>query len=187
MDILIIMGPPYSGKGTQCEILKDKLSYKHISTGDRCRYEKEQKTEIGIIMSRFEEKGDLVPDKIMKDLFSKILDENINNNGIILDGYPRTINQVNDLIDLVDSKQLSISKVLNIELPKEELLKRAAKRAKSSNRLDDKNPDTHIKRILVFEQSTLPAVKYLSNHVMVTNINGMGSIDEITRKINSSL
>ena len=60
MEILIITGPPYSGKGTQCEILKEQLKFEHISTGDRCRSEKQNETEIGKIMSEYEEKGDLV-------------------------------------------------------------------------------------------------------------------------------
>ena len=117
MEILIITGPPYSGKGTQCKSLIEELDFKHISTGDRCRLERENGTDIGNIMSEFEEKGDLVPDSIMKDLFSKILDENKSNSGIILDGYPRTKAQVDDLLELVNSKKMEISKVLNIDVP----------------------------------------------------------------------
>lgn len=181
------MGPPYSGKGTQCEVLKNKLGYKHISTGDRCRLEKNQKTEIGLIMSQYEENGDLVPDQIMKDLFSKILDENIQNKGIILDGYPRTIPQVNDLLELVDSKKLSISKVLNIEVPFKELLKRASKRAETSDRKDDKDSEIHLKRIRVFEELTLPAINYTKALVSVTNFNGMGQIEDITQEILNNL
>lgn len=187
MNIFIIMGPPYSGKGTQCEVLKNKLGYTHISTGDRCRYEKEQKTEIGSIMSQYEEKGDLVPDELMKKLFSKILDENISKKGVILDGYPRTIDQVNDLIELTNSKHLSISKVLNIQVPSEELLKRAAKRAETSDRKDDKDPEIHIKRIRVFEQFTKPAIDYMKTLLPVTNFNGMGHIEDITSEILNSL
>jgi len=101
MEILIITGPPYSGKGTQCEILIKELGFKHISTGDRCRQEKEKKTEIGKVMATYEEKGDLVPNTIMKALFDQILEENKTGAGIILDGYPRTQPQVDDLIELV--------------------------------------------------------------------------------------
>ncbi len=69
MEILIITGPPYSGKGTQCEILNEQMDFEHISTGDRCRMEKKNKTEIGKVMAEYEEKGDLVPDSLMKELF----------------------------------------------------------------------------------------------------------------------
>jgi len=187
MEILIITGPPYSGKGTQCEILKEELKFQHISTGDRCRLEKQNETEIGKIMSEYEEKGDLVPDSIMKDLFSKILDENRSNNGIILDGYPRTEPQVNDLMELVESKKMKIGKVINIDVPKTELLKRAKKRAETSNRKDDKDAAIHLKRIEVFEHSTRPAIEYMKSKIKVLTFDGLGTIDEITKRIKDSL
>lgn len=187
MEILIITGPPYCGKGTQCEILNKQLDYKHISTGDRCRLEKENGTDIGKIMSAYEEKGDLVPDSIMKDLFSKILDENSSNKGIILDGYPRTKAQVDDLLELVGSKKMKIGKVLNIDVPKSELLIRAKKRAETSNRKDDKDPKIHIKRIDVFENSTKPGIEYMKSKINVLNFDGLGTIEEITERIKTSL
>lgn len=187
MEILIITGPPYSGKGTQCDILKDELKFEHISTGDRCRLEKQNETEIGKIMSQYEEKGDLVPDSIMKDLFSKILDENLTSKGIILDGYPRTEPQVNDLLELVKSKNLEIGKVINIDVPKEELLKRAKKRAETSNRKDDKDANIHLKRIKVFENSTRPAIEYMKTKIKVLTFDGMGTIEEITKRIKDNL
>ncbi len=187
MEILIITGPPYSGKGTQCDILKEEVGFTHISTGDRCRLEKNNKTEIGKIMSQYEEKGDLVPDSLMKDLFSKIIDESINEKGIILDGYPRTQPQVDDLLELINSKGLKIRRVLNIEVPKEELLVRAKKRAETSTREDDKNEQIHVKRIEVFETSTRPAVDYMKTKLEVTTFDGLGSVAEITKRIKASL
>lgn len=187
MEILIITGPPYSGKGTQCNVIKELLGFEHISTGDKCREEKENETEIGKIMSEFEEKGNLVPDAIMKELFGKILDANKAKAGIILDGYPRTKAQVDDLIELVDSRNMKIGKVLNIEVPKSELLLRAKKRAETSNRKDDKDPQIRIKRIEVFEESTRPAIEYMKSKIAVITFDGLGTIDEITERIKDSL
>ncbi|QOG03655.1 nucleoside monophosphate kinase [Flavobacterium sp. MDT1-60] len=187
MEILIITGPPYSGKGTQCDVLKKLLNFEHISTGDKCRQEKQNETEIGKIMCEYEEKGDLVPDAIMKDLFSKILDDNKSKAGIILDGYPRTKPQVDDLIALVNSKNLKIGKVINIDVPKSELLIRAKKRAETSNRKDDKDPQIHIKRIEVFEESTRPAIEYMKSKITVLTFDGLGTINEITERIKDSL
>lgn len=187
MEILIITGPPYSGKGTQCEVLKTHLQFEHVSTGDRCRLEKQNQTEIGKIMSEYEEKGDLVPDSIMKDLFDKILEENKNKIGVILDGYPRTAPQVDDLINLINSKQLKIGKVLNIEVPKQELLKRAEKRAQISDRKDDQDAKIHIKRIEIFEDSTKPAIEYMKSLMHVETFDGLGEISEITERIKASL
>jgi adenylate kinase len=187
MEILIITGPPYSGKGTQCDVLKELFGFEHISTGDRCRQEKQNKTKIGMIMSEYEEKGDLVPDSIMKDLFSQILDENKSKVGIILDGYPRTKPQVDNLITLVDSKNMTIGKVLNIDVPKSELLIRAKKRAETSDRKDDKDPEIHSKRIEVFEDSTRPAIEYMKSKIKVLTFDGLGTIKEITERIKASL
>jgi adenylate kinase len=183
MKILIVTGPPYSGKGTQCEILSKALHFDHISTGDRIRQEKANRTEIARIMSQYEEKGDLVPDSLVKALVSQILDENKGGDGIILDGYPRTQPQVDDLLELVKDKNLTISLVINIEVPKEELLKRALKRAADSTRQDDKDPETHLKRLRIFESVTLPAIAYMRTRLRVVDIDGMGSIDEISRRI----
>ncbi|HEY4108294.1 adenylate kinase family protein [Puia sp.] len=183
MKILIVTGPPYSGKGTQCEIIGKELQLAHVSTGDRCRQEKANRTEIGLILSRYEEQGDLVPDSIMKTLFGKILDENKGRKGILLDGYPRTTPQVNDLLHLVEEKNLEIAVVVNIEVPREELLHRALRRAADSDRQDDKNPETHLKRVRIFENQTVPAIDHMKTRLSVADIDGIGSIGEITRRI----
>jgi len=187
MKILVITGPPYSGKGTQCELLKNQLGFNHISTGDRIRQEKEQKTSIGKIMSEFEEKGNLVPDSLMKELLGEIIDENITANGIILDGYPRTEGQVDTLLDLVKEKGKTIQKVINIEVPKDELLIRAKKRAETSVRKDDKDSQIHFKRIEIFETSTRPAIEYMKQKLSVVTIDGLGQIDDITARIKSEV
>jgi len=183
MEILVIMGAPYSGKGTQCEVLKEILGFKHISTGDRIRLEKQQQTEIGKTMKAYEEKGKLVPDAIMENLIRIIIDENIHEKGVILDGYPRTKNQVDTLLQLFQEKGEKISKVINIEVPKEELLARAKKRAETSDRKDDKDSKTHYSRIEVFETETKPAIEYMKSLLSVVSIDGLGSIEEITSKI----
>jgi adenylate kinase len=183
MKILIVTGPPYSGKGTQCEIISKAYHFTHLSTGDRCRQEKANQTEIGRIMSQYEEKGDLVPDTIMKTLFGQILDENKDRDGILLDGYPRTLPQVDDLLQLVKEKHLEIAMVINILVPKEELLHRALKRAADSTREDDRNPETHLKRVRIFETATLPAIAYMKTKLPVIDIDGIGKIEEITRRI----
>jgi adenylate kinase len=187
MKILVITGPPYSGKGTQCELLKDQLGFNHISTGDRIRLEKEQRTSIGKIMSEYEEKGNLVPDSIMKELLGEIIDENLNASGIILDGYPRTEVQVDTLLDLVKEKGKKIQKVLNIEVPKDELLVRAKKRAETSDRKDDKDSQIHFKRIEIFEASTRPAIEYMKKRLNVVTIDGLGQIADITARIKSEV
>jgi len=176
-------GPPFSGKGTQCEILSKEFNFKHISTGERCRLEKENNTEIGLIMSEYEEKGNLVPDSIMKDLFDQIIEENSAEHGIILDGYPRTIEQVKDLSELLESKNQTNTVVINLDVPKDELIKRAVRRSKKSNRKDDQDSTIQLKRIQVFEEYTKPAITYMIYKFNVLTFNGLGKIDEIADHI----
>jgi len=187
MNVLIITGPPYAGKGTQCAILKKELKYKHISTGDRIRNEKKRKSEIGLVMKDYDDKGLLVPDTIMARLLDQIIQEHQNETGIILDGYPRTIPQVETLVELLDKYNKQINQVINIKVPKEELLNRAKERAKSSTRKDDKDEAIHTRRIAVFEQNTLPAIEHLRTKTTVEDINGLGTIEETAVEIKKKL
>jgi len=159
------------------------LGFVHVSTGDHCRLEKERETVIGKTIAVYDTQGDLVPDSIMKTLFGQILEENKITEGVISDGYPRTIPQVNDLLALCDEMELSITNVINIEAPKSELLHRAEQRAIYSNRADDKDPKIHLKRIDVFEEATRPAIEYMATKMEVTAFDGLGSIESITEKI----
>ncbi len=183
MNIIIMTGPPFSGKGTQCEILSKELNFKHISTGERCRLEKDNNTKIGLTMSEYEEKGSLVPDSIMENLFDQIIEENLTEEGIILDGYPRTIAQVKDLDELLERKDQTISIVINLEVPKEELIKRATERSKKSDRKDDQDSNIQLKRIEVFESQTKPAIAYMKLKFNVFSIKAIGRIDEIANSI----
>lgn len=183
MEILIITGPPYSGKGTQCKKLKDILNFKHISTGDRCRFEKRIGSKVGKVLSKFEEKGNLVPDVIMKDLINQILDENSNEVGIILDGYPRTIMQVDDFLELVSVKHIEVNTVINLVVSKNELLKRGEHRAQKSIRKDDKDLKVRLRRMEVFEHSTKPSIEYMKTLLNVLTFYGIGTCEELTTQI----
>jgi adenylate kinase len=187
MKIIIITGPPYSGKGTQCDELVKEYELAHISTGEHIRKEKDTKSELGKIMSDYDVKGELVPDEIMKRLLKKLIKEHENNSGIILDGYPRTIPQVKDLIEVLTERDLSIDTIINIEVPTDELLNRAKKRAETSTREDDKNPETHYKRIRVFEEQTKPTIEYMKKEFTVNTFDGLGTVEEITERIKASM
>ena len=187
MEILIITGPPYSGKGTQCDVLKKELDYKHLSTGERIREEKKQNTLRAEQMRQYEEQGNLVPDSLMLELIEDLIEENRQELGIILDGYPRTIPQVDALLDMLSEKGLYVSKVVNIEVPSDELLVRAKKRAAESARKDDDDPETHFKRIRIFEEETRPAIEYFKSKIDVITIDGIGEIATITARILAAL
>ncbi len=187
MKILIITGPPYSGKGTQCEILKEVLKYEHISTGDYVRIEKENKTEFALKLAEYQASGDLVPDSLMQSLLRRIMTPLGDKTGIILDGYPRTVSQVDTLLELLDEFGWEIENIINIDVTSDELLKRAKVRAESSDREDDKNTNTHLKRINIFEQDTRPAIAYFASKYDMITVDGMKSIEEVTSEIKTAL
>lgn len=187
MEILILTGPPYCGKGTQCKILEKKINYKHISTGEAVRKETKKQTLLGIKMAAYADGGLLVPDELMKDLFSKLLSENTEEKGIILDGYPRTFAQIKDLFSLLEVKKLSIRQVIHIDVPSDELLQRALKRAETSKRSDDKDPRNHVKRLEVYENESKSAIELFKNKTNFSEVDGLGSIEEITERIEAIL
>ena len=168
-------------------MIEEEFGYKHISTGEVIRQEKESKSELGKLMSQYDEKGLLVPDEVMKNLIEKVLKENDDSGGIILDGYPRTIPQVDTLFELLGNQGRKVDRVINIDVPKPELLSRAKIRAKTSNRQDDQDEATHFKRIEVFEENTLPSIEYLKTKITMIDIDGMGKIEEITERIGAIL
>lgn len=186
MKILLITGPPYSGKGTQCELLEDKLGYVHVSVGERIRTEKANGTKFGLSVRDYEERGELVPDSMMSGVLLDIFTENKDKN-IILDGFPRTIAQVDALEELLDSIDIKLDMILNIEVPSPELIRRAKKRAETSDRKDDKDPRIHFRRLEIFEERTRPAIEYLRSKFEVTDIDGTGTKEKVTNLIKEKI
>lgn len=187
MRFLIITGPPFSGKGTQCEFIQQTIDCKHISTGDLCRKEKVNNSDLGNQIAEYDSRGDLVPDEIINILLAQFLDEHSEADAAILDGYPRTKKQVDDLLDILNTRNIALDLVLNIEVPKVELLNRAQERAKTSKRLDDRDPQIHIKRIELFQKETLPAIQYMKSQFQVIDIDGTGSIAVTSETIRSHI
>ncbi len=171
---LIFLGPPGAGKGTQAEIISKKLNLRKISTGDILREEMEKGTELGKIAKSYMEKGELVPDQIM----IKIIENNIKNlDGFILDGFPRTLNQAIEL-----EKITEIDKVIYLNVPDDEIKKRLLNRG----RLDDK-PEVIENRIKIYREQTQPLIEFYKEKGILYEINGIGTIEEITKRIEEVL
>jgi len=183
MEIIILFGPPYSGKGTQGERIASQLNFTHVSTGEILRYEKQKNSPIGNIAQDYTKKGLLAPDDLLETLVERELVNNISKAGIILDGYPRTIAQAETLFKLADKHGIQVAQVVFLEVEKGELVKRGIERSKISNREDDQNPDIIKKRIDVYELETKPVADFYSKYGLVTKILGEGTFDEITTRI----
>ncbi len=183
MKTIIVTGPPYSGKGTQCEILEKELGYYHLSTGEALRAEEEAGTDLGALTAPYSDAGEYVPDDVMKMFLAGLIEKNADKRGLILDGYPRTVPQVDTLLELGAENGLEFTHVINLNVEKEELLARANNRAKNSTREDDKDVKKHYKRIEKFQTSTIPAIEYLGKKMTISQINGMAGIEETTASI----
>ena len=185
---IVIFGAPGSGKGTQSDKLIDHYKLFHISTGDVLRDNIKRGTELGKIAKGYIDQGQLVPDELIIDILAQVLDENKDNahEGVIFDGFPRTIPQAKALEQLLADRGTKIDAVVGLEVPEEELIKRILLRGQMSGRSDD-NEDTARKRLETYHNQTSPLKAYYEEQGKYRAINGLGSIDGIFDLIRESL
>lgn len=176
------MGPPGVGKGTQASILKDHFNVPHLSTGEILRKEIALNTKVGKISKNYIDKGLFVPDEILIEIIEEHLRDSNSQKGYILDGYPRNLQQVDDLNGLLKKLYQSINIAISITAKKEELINRLIKRKKDSGRSDD---DVKIisKRQDVYWNQTAPIIDHYKKVNLLKEVNGLGSIEEVTQRI----
>lgn len=131
--VLIMLGAPGTGKGTVANILKEKLEIPQVSTGDIFRKHIKEQTELGKLADKYISKGCLVPDDVTIDLIKNRLQEDDVKNGIILDGFPRTVVQAGALDKILEEQQRKVDMVINLTTPKEEIIERIVNRRICSN------------------------------------------------------
>ena len=187
MTNIILLGPPGCGKGTQSKILVDEKGFLQISTGDLLRKTAETKTSFGNEINNIMKKGDLVPDIVV---IKMILEEITNNYGknFIFDGFPRNLNQAEKLDEAFLEKKIKIDYVVLLDVELDILQQRIEKRIKEAgheNARQDDNINTLTKRVETYKNMTVPLVKYYTNQNKLTKLNGMDSIESISKKINS--
>ena len=185
---IVIFGAPGSGKGTQSDKLIEHYNLFHISTGDVLRDNIRRGTELGQIAKGFIDQGQLVPDELIIDILAQVLDENKENatEGVIFDGFPRTIPQAEALEQLLADRGTQIDAVVGLEVPEEELIRRILLRGQLSGRSDD-NEETARKRLETYHNQTSPLKAYYEQQGKYRAINGLGSIDDIFDLIKEAL
>ena len=185
---IVIFGAPGSGKGTQSDKLIEHYNLFHISTGDVLRDNMRRGTELGQIAKGFIDQGQLVPDELIIDMLAQVLDDNKDQSteGIIFDGFPRTIPQAEALEQLLADRGTQIDAVVGLEVPEDELIKRILLRGQMSGRSDD-NEDTARKRLETYHNQTSPLKAYYEEQGKYRAINGLGSIDGIFEMIKETL
>ncbi|MGE0076941.1 MAG: adenylate kinase [Bacteroidales bacterium] len=184
---IVLFGPPGAGKGTQSQKIIQQYKLMHISTGDMLRAAIREQSPIGIEAQRYIDKGNLVPDEMVIDLISKQLDEHHDIPGIVFDGFPRTTVQAKKLDEMLDHKGFPISLMLSLEVSFDELLIRLINRGKDSGRADDQDESIIRSRFDVYNKTTLPVMDYYKLQGKYKGINGMGSINDIFKRICSTI
>ncbi len=184
---IILCGAPGCGKGTQSKLIVDKYNLKHLSTGDILRNEINSGSDLGIVAESYISTGSFVPDEMIID----ILEKNIKNlptssEGIILDGFPRNVIQAEALEEMLKLLNINTDLFINIDVDEDELIKRLILRGQTSGRSDD-NLEIIKKRLLVYHEKTKPVSDFYKKLNKYTNINGMGTEDEIFKRISSVL
>ena len=185
---IVIFGAPGSGKGTQSDKLIDHYKLFHISTGDVLRDNIKRGTDLGKTAKGYIDQGQLVPDELIIDILAQVLDDNKNNakEGVIFDGFPRTIPQAEALEQLLADRGTRIDAVVGLEVPEEELIKRILLRGQMSGRSDD-NEETARKRLETYHNQTSPLKAYYEEQGKYRAIDGVGSIDDIFDQIKENL
>jgi adenylate kinase len=175
---LIIFGPPGSGKGTQSEKVAEKYNLAHISTGDIFRSEIRNKTPLGLKVQSIIEKGELVPDEVLLEILENALDKRAGKAGYIFDGFPRTLQQAQDLDALMKKRNEQITLVIALVVDQDEVVKRLLKRAKLEGRKDD-TEEVILNRMNVYQKQTAPLIDYYQKQNKFEKVKGVGSIDDI--------
>lgn len=178
MKNIVIFGAPGSGKGTQSDLLVQKYGFKHISTGDVLRAEIKQGTELGQTAQSYIDKGQLIPDSLMIDILAQKYDALCPCEGVIFDGFPRTIAQAEALKEMLKVRGQEVSVMLDLEVPEDELMTRLIKRGQESGRADD-NEETIKKRLVVYHSQTAPLIDWYKNDGKYCHIQGLGTMEGI--------
>ncbi len=183
MKNIVIFGAPGSGKGTQSALIIEKYGLFHISTGDVLRAQIAQGTELGKVADAYISQGKLIPDELMIDILDNVLSTNAEAaNGVIFDGFPRTINQAVALDALLEKRGAKLDIVLGLEVDEPELIARLLNRGKTSGRSDD-NLETIQKRLDVYNTQTTPLREHYIAQGKYAHIVGVGSVEEIFARI----
>jgi adenylate kinase len=183
---IVLLGPPGSGKGTQAELLIEKLKLPHISTGELLRSAAKAGTELGQKAKMITDRGDLVSDEIMLGLITERLSRDDVKSGFILDGYPRNINQAKALDEILDSQGQSMVEVLHIDLDAELVVQRIAGRAAQEHRSDDVEEVVR-NRLRIYTEQTAPLVDYYAAKGELSRVLGDGTTEEVFQRIMSVL
>lgn len=183
---ILLIGPPGAGKGTQAALLAIRYSIPAISTGDIFRQNVTDETPLGVEAKGYMDRGEYVPDALTNALVKDRLSQADAVNGFLLDGYPRTLDQVEKLDEVLTENDTKLDVVVQFRADSEELVARLANRAIEQGRTDD-TPEVIRKRQEVYENQTAPLIDVYASRSLVAMVDGLGEIDAVTARIHEVL
>jgi adenylate kinase len=189
---LVLLGPPGAGKGTQAARLVEKFGVLHLSTGDMLRAAGAAGTPTGLAAKEIMDRGDLVPDSIVIKIIEDRIAERDAAKGFVLDGFPRTVAQAESLDAMLRAKGQTLDAVIEFEVDAEKLVDRIVKRAEEAKRAGlpvrkDDDPAVFGTRLAAYRAQTAPVSAYYRRTGLLEAVNGMDSIDAVTRAIDMAL
>lgn len=183
MKNIVIFGAPGAGKGTQSDKMIDKYGLGHISTGDVLRHEIKNGTDLGKTAKGFIDQGQLVPDELIVSMLAGVYDSfGKDHEGVIFDGFPRTIPQAEALKKMLAERGHQVAAMIELFVPEDELMKRLLLRGQQSGRSDD-NEETIRKRLDVYHKQTAPLIDWYEAEGIHYHVEGLGTVDEIFDRI----
>jgi len=183
---VVLLGPPGAGKGTQAQIIAGELGVPAISTGDIFRANVADGTPLGVEAQRFMDAGDYVPDEVTNKMVRNRIDEPDAEPGFLLDGYPRTPAQVEELDGMVKHTGHQLDAVVVLTVDPEELVQRLLQRAEEEGRADD-TEDVVRRRQEVYAEQTEPLIGLYRERGLLVEVDGVGEVDEVTQRIFAAL
>lgn len=180
---IILFGAPGCGKGTQAALIKEKYNINHISTGEVIRGEIARQTELGKSMQEYIAAGQLAPDSIVISMVRNYMSEHRDAVGNIFDGFPRTTAQAEAFDAMLAEDGLSVTVMIYMDVPEEELVKRILLRGKDSGRADDASEDVIRNRIDVYREQTEVVAEHYAKQDKYVSVNGVGTLEEVFDRI----
>jgi adenylate kinase len=183
---MILMGPPGAGRGTQAKFVADHFGVPAISTGDIFRANVSQGTPLGVEAKKYMDAGEYVPDAVTNSMVRNRIAEPDADPGFLLDGYPRTLAQVQELDDMIAATGHQLDAVVVITADQDELVARLLQRATVEGRADD-TEDVIRRRQEIYLAETEPLISVYRERSLVHEIDGMGDIEQVTKRIFEAL
>jgi adenylate kinase len=183
---LLIVGPPGAGKGTQARFIAERFGIPDISTGDIFRFHIKNETELGLQVKAIVDAGDYVPDSLTNTIVAERLLQDDAANGFLLDGYPRTLEQVHFLNQLLDEAGTPLEAVIRLVADQDEIVARLTLRALEQGRLDD-SEEAIRHRQEVYLRETAPLIEVYREQGLLIEVDGLGTVGEVAERVREAL